>query len=241
MILAEKLRTNIERSEILGDKRKITVSMGVATYPMHGSNIHQLIEKADQALYVAKESGRNRSQVWQTEFSGKVKGTNKLTGIVSGNQVQDYRNVSVIVELVDLIKQESNLDKKIYEFLGRVIESTEAQSGTLFLLRENEIISSFSRKIFEEGWSQSSNYNKNLLRMIIDKKQGTYLIDWDEISEFDSISGMPDWKSIIIAPIIKSNSVKAVLYLSVSTKSKEFKFEDFNFVNVLGQLAVAIL
>ncbi len=39
----------------------ITVSIGVAIYPLHGSNAESVVECADKALYTAKESGRDRT------------------------------------------------------------------------------------------------------------------------------------------------------------------------------------
>ena len=41
---------------------KVTVSIGVAEYPEDAQNISNLIKKADDSLYMAKEKGRN--QVW---------------------------------------------------------------------------------------------------------------------------------------------------------------------------------
>ncbi len=38
----------------------LTVSMGLATYPDDASSIMELIEKTDQALYLAKKGGGNR-------------------------------------------------------------------------------------------------------------------------------------------------------------------------------------
>ena len=38
----------------------MTLSLGVAEYPSDGRVRHELIEKADQALYYCKEHGRNR-------------------------------------------------------------------------------------------------------------------------------------------------------------------------------------
>jgi diguanylate cyclase (GGDEF)-like protein/PAS domain S-box-containing protein len=38
----------------------ITVSIGVATFPAHGAAVDPLLQQADQALYRAKRSGRNR-------------------------------------------------------------------------------------------------------------------------------------------------------------------------------------
>lgn len=54
--LAEEIRQNIEKSD--NGICPVTVSIGVARY--EGGNYHDTIEKADQALYKAKTSGRNK-------------------------------------------------------------------------------------------------------------------------------------------------------------------------------------
>ena len=43
-----------------GETIGITISIGVALFPQHGSHIHAAIKQADKALYRAKEQGRNR-------------------------------------------------------------------------------------------------------------------------------------------------------------------------------------
>jgi diguanylate cyclase (GGDEF)-like protein len=57
--LAERIRKKIEQTEVHGAGR-ISASIGVATYPIHAEEPDQLFEAADQALYAAKEGGRNR-------------------------------------------------------------------------------------------------------------------------------------------------------------------------------------
>jgi len=56
--MAEKLRLAIEEAEFDGGIR-LTTSIGVSEY-LSGEAINTLIERADHALYAAKESGRNR-------------------------------------------------------------------------------------------------------------------------------------------------------------------------------------
>lgn len=62
MLSAERLRTTLEANRIaIGQaERSITVSIGVATRESEISDIDALVSIADQALYAAKESGRNK-------------------------------------------------------------------------------------------------------------------------------------------------------------------------------------
>lgn len=238
---AERIRVQVEAAKILGESTPVTISMGIASYPIHAQWKQELIEKADQALYVSKELGRNRCQVWSKEFSNKTKVTNKLAGIVSGNTVQDLRNVLAMVEIIELVEKDISTEEKIYNFLGRTIEITEAQYGMLFLLKDDNLQKKYTRKNYEEDWISGKSYNAEILKSVIEKKQGVYMTDWDESANFDIITGMPDWQSIVAVPLINSGQVKGVLYLTVSTNAKEFKFEDFNFINTLGELAASLV
>ena len=47
-----------------GKPLQVTVSMGVATYPLHGKESEEIVIKADKALYVSKQNGRNRITLW---------------------------------------------------------------------------------------------------------------------------------------------------------------------------------
>jgi diguanylate cyclase (GGDEF)-like protein len=64
IITGEKVRKVIEETFFHGGSkqplRKVTVSIGVATYPDDASDPHDLIEKADSAMYEAKKAGKNR-------------------------------------------------------------------------------------------------------------------------------------------------------------------------------------
>ena len=59
---AERIRLAIQDKHIrvYDEELKITVSIGISTYPCDGKEIEKLIDKADSALYQAKQSGRNR-------------------------------------------------------------------------------------------------------------------------------------------------------------------------------------
>lgn len=60
---AERLREHIDNAKVIlenGQKIQFTASIGVATYNKSCADVEALINQADQALYRAKQSGRNR-------------------------------------------------------------------------------------------------------------------------------------------------------------------------------------
>lgn len=61
-LAAERIRQAIEGKSIkvYDEELKVTVSIGVSTYPQDGKGIDRLIDKADSALYKAKQAGRNK-------------------------------------------------------------------------------------------------------------------------------------------------------------------------------------
>ncbi|MDD5633852.1 MAG: GGDEF domain-containing protein, partial [Candidatus Omnitrophica bacterium] len=61
LTVAERLRRSVEAEQIkaFDEGIKMTISIGVSTYPEDGDNVEVLIDKADAALYRAKRKGRN--------------------------------------------------------------------------------------------------------------------------------------------------------------------------------------
>ena len=63
---AEHLRKSVEGQVVRysgADLPKVTVSIGVAEYPAHGTEPQELLKAADVALYDAKSKGRNQTRV----------------------------------------------------------------------------------------------------------------------------------------------------------------------------------
>jgi diguanylate cyclase (GGDEF)-like protein len=66
-LVAERLRVKIAEHEFLdssgGPIERITVSMGIATFPEDATNAQELLEVADARLYLAKQRGRDRVEL----------------------------------------------------------------------------------------------------------------------------------------------------------------------------------
>ncbi|MEM6732961.1 MAG: GGDEF domain-containing protein, partial [Myxococcota bacterium] len=64
-VIAERILhavRSLPASEIVGGRDALqTVSIGISIYPSNGDDLEELIEKADKALYAAKDQGRDRA------------------------------------------------------------------------------------------------------------------------------------------------------------------------------------
>jgi len=61
-VLSERIRSTIFAYPFKHDgiKTQLSVSIGIASFPKDADNAEDLVKKADEALYMAKESGRNK-------------------------------------------------------------------------------------------------------------------------------------------------------------------------------------
>jgi diguanylate cyclase (GGDEF)-like protein/PAS domain S-box-containing protein len=63
-IVAEKILTAITRPiEVDGSEITVSSSIGIAIFPIHGCDNHSLVKAADEAMYHAKRTGKNRYQL----------------------------------------------------------------------------------------------------------------------------------------------------------------------------------
>jgi diguanylate cyclase (GGDEF)-like protein len=62
---AERLRAHVAEKPLIADREAVqaTVSVGVATFHTQDTSIDKLLHRADQALYRAKNNGRNRVEI----------------------------------------------------------------------------------------------------------------------------------------------------------------------------------
>lgn len=68
LVAAERMRSEIEKQDFTvirhgkssEEKHRVTISVGVASYPDDSTDVIELVEMADSALYRAKREGRNR-------------------------------------------------------------------------------------------------------------------------------------------------------------------------------------
>jgi diguanylate cyclase (GGDEF)-like protein len=71
--LAERIRADLEGQTFHTDKGdlQVTISIGISTFPHHARQKATLVERADLALYAAKEGGRNQVRLWSKDLKQK--------------------------------------------------------------------------------------------------------------------------------------------------------------------------
>jgi diguanylate cyclase (GGDEF)-like protein len=236
---AERIRINVEEARILGDKRNITISIGIAMSGNKSLNNEEIIERADHALYKAKNEGKNRYVLWKEEGWISNNTNNELAGLLSGNVAKDYNFISILKEVANLVKYKGEKIDKIYEFILKVMQAIECETATVFIVKNKKIIDTYSKLRNEDGWCVIERFNWNLIYKVIEEENGMYLIDWETTGNYNEY-GMPEWKSICIVPILCNGNVLGVLYLSISVNTKEFGFSDYNVLNCFTDISVPI-
>ena len=106
-MLAERIRAAV-RQAVGGRKEEqgLTISFGISTFPLHGESADGLLRTADQALYAAKQLGRNRSVISSAEVPGILARTSRdgdgeaqvelasLVNLAEALDVRDYGSAS---------------------------------------------------------------------------------------------------------------------------------------------------
>lgn len=71
-LAGDRLRERIEKSKFPGmekqPKGKVTVSMGIASFPEDAQTRDEVLDKADKALYYSKENGRNKVTLFKEDI-----------------------------------------------------------------------------------------------------------------------------------------------------------------------------
>jgi diguanylate cyclase (GGDEF)-like protein/putative nucleotidyltransferase with HDIG domain len=77
--LAERLRTSL-RNAFESQEVPLTISFGIATFPAQGETYEALLAAADDALYAAKELGRDRTVIYSREVAGILTPSDRPNG-----------------------------------------------------------------------------------------------------------------------------------------------------------------
>jgi len=160
-VLAERLRQWIATDPMLSE-HQITGSFGVASFPMHGFSIEDIIRVADAGMYVSKRSGGNLVSTAQEFVEGQdfARQRQQISAYIEGFLQRERNGPEHVEELTSTLRKlctsgedcNTPLLKEAIESLSRAAESREIQTaghGDL-VARYTEVIARGLRMSAEE-------------------------------------------------------------------------------------------
>jgi diguanylate cyclase (GGDEF)-like protein/putative nucleotidyltransferase with HDIG domain len=121
-VIAERLRCEL-RDEFVGDAVPVTISFGVSSYPQHGETAAALLRAADEALYAAKGSGRNRTVL----HSAALRELSRRDGDV--RDIAGERFLAVVLDLAEAVDLRFSGSARHSETVGRYAEMMARELG----------------------------------------------------------------------------------------------------------------
>jgi diguanylate cyclase (GGDEF)-like protein len=231
--VAEKIRKSIEEYVFPKNNNSVTISIGISHFPTNGYLLDDLIFKADQALYFAKEvKGRNSVVNWNEEIVEIKDLKNFNLEVNIDNIFQDFETITNILETSKLYKTNKNLEEKISVYLTKLIAGTDADYASLVLFIDDEI-KKYAKLKENDKLVKNVLIDEDIIYRVRSNKRIESFINWDK----DILNnGRFDKKiySVLSVPIIIKDEVKAVAYLKASLKNKEFDKRDIYYVDLIS-------
>src|SRR5581483_3144099 len=136
-ILAERLRLWVATDPMLSE-HQITGSFGVASFPVHGFSVEDIIRVADAGMYVSKHAGGNRVSTAEEFVEGENSAVQRqlISGYIEGFLQREHTGPEHLEELVNTLKKMSNSEepynihvlKESIEALNRAAEMRESHN-----------------------------------------------------------------------------------------------------------------
>lgn len=101
-LVAERIRTRIFEHQFItpkGEKALMTISIGVASFPVDARNREDILVTSDQALYFAKESGRNYVCKYNQTLTSAIEGKKeKVAELLLDRRLESMRALASAVD-----------------------------------------------------------------------------------------------------------------------------------------------
>ncbi|WXR61361.1 diguanylate cyclase [Peptostreptococcaceae bacterium AGR-M142] len=229
LIIGERVRKHIYNNLYSPNKKSITVSIGMSVYPIDGTDGHEILKNADNALYKAKKEGRNRIVRWEEDVLGTQE---------NNHMKNNTKDTSLAIEILNFIEDMNevlNYEIKkvdfIFKFLKDLSNKIKAYEAIYIEFDEYKIYKVDNR--INKNYLNPNNLeiNKKILDEIKKSSYGIYKIDWDNVVSRDPNTDMPNLNSILGVKIKIRGKDIGILYFKSLKSQKEFKQRDLHIVS----------
>lgn len=229
---------------------KITVSIGISSFPLHSDNYilsetaHKLVKYADQALYHAKQTGRDRYVIWRPELVNQEQQTSSIRDILSGNPIRDFKNVQMLLEVIKLLNQDFTIDELLDNILNLILKYIDTDQGLIFLFnKETKLleIKAARERTGRRDPSASIKFSSNIVESVF--KTGVEIYSSAILNEFQSQSVLDlDLHSVMCVPLIVKNENIGIIYIDSKKELNELSINELSFLKAIAtQVSLCIM
>ena len=242
------LRSKISANRYGEKKIKLTMSAGLACFPRHASTSDLLVKHADQALYAAKNQGRNRVVLWSPELDRIGHMQHPMAGFMTGNMARDQRCLDLFFQISGLLNQRLPTRKTMKQVTELFLEVIQADLLTLFIgtdMSDQHAIISFEDS---EAFLHSDELDRlELVRSALEAQKTIVSENFAPVSGvFPRFADMKrssetDIPRAICIPLIAYEQVCGAYYLEFSGHGDTYRSADLNFLEALSrQIALSL-
>ena len=128
-ILAERLRAAVQSAFEQSGSAPLTISFGVVSHPVHGQTPEALLQAGDQALYAAKQLGRNRSVISSAEVPGILARGSRLARGRGSRSDQGHVELATLLRLAEALDVRDSGSTTHCQRVGRYAELIARELG----------------------------------------------------------------------------------------------------------------
>lgn len=177
--LAEKMRTIVEQTPFYGIKEqpggKLTLSIGIASFPKNAETKEELIRTADQALYKAKFMSRNKVEIYFSVLD-------ELKDKIDHSEQELFNSVRTLISIINA------KDRYTFGHSERVIDYGVRLARRLMLPEEEIAVLKYGSFLHDIGKIE-------IERDILNKSESLTKNEWEILKQH------PVWGAEIIKPL----------------------------------------
>ncbi len=190
----ERLLASIAQTiEINGSEFSLSASIGVSIYPLDDEDSDTLLRHADQAMYLAKQSGKNRFHIYDPALDQRTRNQQKLfrsiqDGLHEG-QFELYYQPKVALESQQLVGVEA-LIRWNHPELGLL-----PPGGFLPAIENSELDIALGEWVIATSLAQIADWHRNGLKISVSINISPYHLESPEFIERlkTLLAQHPDW------------------------------------------------
>ncbi len=243
--LAKKLRVRLTDADYLDGAVRLGFSVGVSWFDPDDKgvgNLHELIRRTDQALGAAKLAGGNVDTMWSPGSEvEQAASLDRLSGVFTGNMSRDYRNMTMLWEVLGAIASNLELETLTDQVLETLFSTIKPLRMALFTSGAGEPpTASVVLQRPQNGGSSPERTDGFQTDPEINPLLETALGDRVTITE-ELVFGDGETRLVCLVPLLLEDEGLGCLYLDGRPEELVLDASDMVFLQALAtQLAVAL-